>query len=93
MVFNFYFFFCAWLWLLRARLQATVAPKMARGWDGGGSKTAFQKARPGVLVFANARVLGVSGTEEGWEQRGIGSSFYLFYFCSQYSTWKALSGR
>ena len=36
------------------------------------SKTAFQKARPGVLVFANARVLGVSG--KGREQAKDGNN-------------------
>ena len=60
------------------------------------SKTAFQKARPGGLVFAvrtrSRRFWEGQGTGKGREQRDVGSLTF-FYFCSQYSTWEALSGR
>ena len=70
----FYFiFFCAWLWLFRARLQATVAPKMPRGWDGGRIKNGFPKSPAGGFWFLqHARVLGVSG--KGREQAKDGNN-------------------
>jgi hypothetical protein len=70
-------FFCTWLWLFRARSQATVAPKRL-GWI---TKRLSKKPGSGVsvLVFAH----GVSGG------KGMGTtctSAFFFKFYSVHST-------
>jgi hypothetical protein len=84
----FYFiFFCAWLWLFRARPQATVAPKMPRGLGWGkNQKRLPKKPGRGVWFLQHARSRRFwegEGTGKGWEQRDVGS---LTFFYSVHST-------
>ena len=82
-------FFCAWLWLFRARVPKQRL--LRRGWDG--SQNGFPKspARRFRFWFLHTAFLGAERNGNG-NNVHVGFSL-LFYFCPQYSTWKALSGR
>lgn len=84
-----YIFFCAWLWLFRARVPKQRL--LRRGWDG--SQNGFPKspARRFRFWFLHTAFLGAERNGNG-NNVHVGFSL-LFYFCPQYSTWKALSGR
>jgi len=73
----FYFiFFCVWLWLFRAHSPSNGCSEDGQrlGW-GKNQKTAFQKARPGALVFAvrtrSRRFLGREEQAKDGEQRDV----------------------